>query len=184
MVCTLARASAMALPAALDFVAQVLGFENRKDPVGGALMKKYCKPASITKHADGSETYTWHDVREDYLRIGEYCLQDVEVETDADRTLLHHMPRERRVWELDQLINERGVRLDLDLRQLQLPPIDRVANMHLVPQLKALNLAFNKITRMEGFDALKQLVELNLAENGIVAMENLAALRGLQRLNL
>ena len=76
------------------------------------------------------------------------------------------------------------VRLDLDLRQLQLPPIDRVTNLQLVPQLKALNLAFNAISRMEGFDALQQLVELNLAENSITEIENLTSLRGLQRLNL
>lgn len=115
MVCTLARASTITLPAGLDYIAQVMGFENRKDPVGYKLMMKHAKPASRTKHPDGSETYTWHSDREERRVIGAYCQQDVVVELDVDRTVLQHAARERRVWELDQRINDRGVRLDLPL---------------------------------------------------------------------
>lgn len=76
------------------------------------------------------------------------------------------------------------VRLDLDLRQHDLAPIKDITNLGaLVPNVKLLNLAFNSISKMDGFDATKHLVELNLAENRIQTM-NLSSLRGLQRLNL
>jgi len=115
MVCTMARASALSLPAGLDYIAQVMGFEFRKDAVGGKLMMKYARPASTITNEDGRVEYTWHRDRKEMLRIGAYCLQDVSVEAEGDAFLMQHATRERRVWELDQTINDRGVRLDIAL---------------------------------------------------------------------
>jgi len=115
MVCTMARAAALALPGGLDYIARVMGAESRKDDVGGKLMMKFAKPLTRTMGEDGRETYTFYRDREDMLKVGDYCLQDVEVETEIDRLLLQHKPRERSVWLLDQKINDRGVKLDLEL---------------------------------------------------------------------
>lgn len=115
MICTLARANALALPAGLDYVAQVMGVENRKDAVGSKLMRKWAAPASVIKDETGHVAYTWHSDLEELERICAYCDQDVVVETDIDRVVLQHNARERKVWELDQAINDRGVRLDLVL---------------------------------------------------------------------
>jgi DNA polymerase len=60
-------------------------------------------------------TYTWRDDRSEFERIGDYCKQDVATECAIDEMLLQHTPRERRVWELDQIINDRGVKLNLPL---------------------------------------------------------------------
>ena len=137
MICTMARASALALPGGLDYVAQVMGAEVRKDAVGGKLMMKFAKPEFSEPWPDdydrASEDYAtgnfwgkppeayegprYHFYRNlpDMERVGDYCLQDVEVETNIDNLLPQHQPRERRVWALDQLINDRGVRLDRPL---------------------------------------------------------------------
>ena len=76
------------------------------------------------------------------------------------------------------------VRLDLDLRQQQLPPIQFLTNLQKTPNLKLLNLGHNVMTSIHGFEGLHHLVELNLAENKLCTLENLSSLCGLQRLNL
>lgn len=64
------------------------------------------------------------------------------------------------------------------------PKIRKIESLHLVANLRQLNLGYNAITRIEGLSALSQLVELNLAENAIRKIENLDGLKSLERLNL
>ncbi len=47
MVCTMARAATINLPGALDYIAQVMGVQQRKDSEGQKLMLKYCRPAAV-----------------------------------------------------------------------------------------------------------------------------------------
>lgn len=57
--------------------------------------------------------YSYHLTESDFCRLCEYCMQDVNVEVPLDRALPQLPPEERRVWELDQAINDRGVEVDL-----------------------------------------------------------------------
>ena len=43
-----------------------------------------------------------------------YCKQDVEVERQAEKRMLMLTPKERKLWLLDQVINERGILIDIN----------------------------------------------------------------------
>lgn len=71
-------------------------------------MMKMARPRRFNE--DGS--ITWWDAPEDIQRNLDYCATDVLVETEADGMVPPLTERERAVWELDQVINERGVMID------------------------------------------------------------------------
>lgn len=106
--CTMSRAAAVAHPQALEKLGVALGTAFEKDMKGNRLMLKMAKPRR--HNADGS--VTWWDDPADVDRVMEYCRQDVEVETQVDKMLPPLTAHERKVWEFDQLINERGVPID------------------------------------------------------------------------
>jgi len=108
--CTMSRAAAIAHPQGLDMLAKALKAPLGKDQEGYKLMMKMAKPRRFNE--DG--TITWWDAPEDIDRNLQYCGRDVEVETQADNMLPPLSPQERRVWEFDQLINERGVPIDME----------------------------------------------------------------------
>lgn len=107
--CTMARGLALALPASLDQLGRALKMPMDKDKEGHALMMRMCKPRRID--ADG--TVVWWDDEERLQRLGDYCERDVEVETLIDGGIPQLSDDERRVWELDQRINDRGVMIDV-----------------------------------------------------------------------
>lgn len=106
---TMARALVMALPASLDQVTEVLGLRHKKDDAGSRLMKQMAKPAPA---ALKKGVVKWYDDAERLERLRVYCVADVEAERELDRVLPVLSPLERRVWELDQRINQRGVAID------------------------------------------------------------------------
>lgn len=110
--CTMARAAAVALPQKLDMLGPVLGTHHVKDKAGHALMLKMCKPTGFTEA--GREIYG-HDTAENREALGLYCEDDVLTECDADNKLPVLSDMERRVWELDQRINDRGIKIDLTM---------------------------------------------------------------------
>ncbi|MFN3612666.1 DNA polymerase, partial [Tepidimonas sp.] len=59
--------------------------------------------------------YIWWDAPDMIDRLMSYCDQDVRTECDADAKLPQLTDYEQYVWAFDQVINERGVRLDLPL---------------------------------------------------------------------
>lgn len=60
------------------------------------------------------ELVRWKDDKDSLIRLGEYCIQDVDAE-HALSTRLHDIPeREQKVWVLDQKINGRGLPVDLE----------------------------------------------------------------------
>lgn len=141
--CTMAGALAMSLPASLDMLAPAVGIEQGKDNVGHRIMKQVAKPRKVI-YADGWSDIPWTAVRvqemdddgwevyetpqgqmvakirwwniEDKLeKLYAYCLQDTEVERNADNRLRPLKDTELKLWHLDQKINRRGVKVDLEL---------------------------------------------------------------------
>lgn len=106
--CTMARALALALPAGLDNLAIALKLRFQKDKEGYNLMLRMCRPRSM----DG-DTPIWWDDQEKIQRLGEYCDVDVLTECDADAALPQLNSFEKKLWQLDQTINDRGVMLDV-----------------------------------------------------------------------
>lgn len=109
--CTMAQASAMGLPRALGQAAAVLGVEEQKDKTGAALMLRMARPRKV--NADGS--YTWWNTKDKIEQLIQYCRQDVRTELSVAETLNAMPDAERRLYQLDQRINDRGVALDVDL---------------------------------------------------------------------
>ena len=99
---TAGLASAMALPRALGACAIALGMpENKlKDKRGYYLINKLSKPNKLNKDKTLLE------------EMYNYCIQDVITEQAIAKKLYKLNPTERKIWELDQIINIRGVKVD------------------------------------------------------------------------
>ena len=110
-VCTAAEARAMALPGSLEVAAQVLGVQEQKDKAGSNLMLRMARPRSI--EPDG--TLIWWDIPDRINRLLEYCKQDVRTEVAIAQAIRRLTDTERQVFNLDQRINDRGVKLDIKL---------------------------------------------------------------------
>lgn len=109
--CTQAQAVSQGYPAALDRCADALGLEVGKDQDGRKLMLQMCKPR--LRNTDG--TCLWWDETEKLDRLGRYCVRDTEVERTIGSRLRPVSDRERAIYVVDQIINERGYAIDFEL---------------------------------------------------------------------
>ena len=109
--CTMAEASAMALPRSLDACARVLGVAPKKDEDGYGLMMRMTRPRAVRD--DG--TVVWWTDLDKLERLYAYCMQDVRVERAISKVVRRLSPAEREIYLLDQRINDRGVRIDRSL---------------------------------------------------------------------
>jgi DNA polymerase len=111
---TAAEAAAMGLPRSLEEVGRVLGLEVQKDIEGHALMMRMCRPRRIIETENGP-IYTWWEDPERIARLATYCAVDVQVAREVFLRIRPMPDDERRVWRLDQEINQRGVKIDVAL---------------------------------------------------------------------
>lgn len=108
---TAALARAWGLPASLKDFALAVGAEE-KDEAGTRLINLFSKPNRK------GERVTKEERPDDWAAFGAYCDQDVETMRDAAKMLGRDFPRgERAVYEADQRINDRGVRVDTALAE-------------------------------------------------------------------
>lgn len=117
--CTMVHALTLGLPGSLDQVAKVMFKEQDKQKMseGKALIRYFCVPCKPTKANGGRFRNYPDDAPDKWATFKSYCAQDVEVERNI-RNKLARFPitdSERRLWVLDQTINDRGVRVDMDL---------------------------------------------------------------------
>lgn len=108
MVCTMAMAYAMGLPGSLERVAAALGVEHQKDKEGARLMMSMTKPKAVLPNGD----IVWRESPEDMARLSKYCAKDVEVERAIGKRMLQLSPYEKKIWILDQKINDLGITVD------------------------------------------------------------------------
>lgn len=108
--CTMVRAYAAGLPGSLEKCAAALGVKERKDQAGGRLTLQLAKPKSIDPVTNN---VTWWEDEERMERLYAYCLQDVRVEREVANRIPHLSPYERKVWLLDQKINDTGIMVDI-----------------------------------------------------------------------
>lgn len=110
--CTAVKAAANGLPRALDDGAKALG-TKRKDEGGRPSMLQLSKPRKPTK-ADPSTRWTFENAPEKWVAMLVYNVDDVLAERELDEALPDIDANEQRLYELDQKINERGWKVDLD----------------------------------------------------------------------
>lgn len=104
---TMASCAMKVIPQQLEQALKVLHIPAEKDMEGSRLTIGLSKPNRKTGMLDRSP--------DTLARVGEYCEQDVLTEGLLHKRIGWLSPSERRVWLLDQEINERGVMLDMGL---------------------------------------------------------------------
>jgi DNA polymerase len=110
--CTAAKAAAHGLPRALGNAATTLG-TYPKNEEGVNAMRACTKPRKPTK-GNPDTRWTPRNAPDKFLVMWTYCVDDVLAERDLDIHIPDLTPYERRVWGLDQRINDRGVRIDVE----------------------------------------------------------------------
>lgn len=170
---TAALARTWGLPASLKDFARAVGAEE-KDEAGTRLINLFSKP-----NRKGGRV-TKEERPDDWAAFGAYCDQDVETMRDAAKRLGRDFPRgERAVYEVDQRINDRGVRVDIELaraaeccfkdnRAEALKEIEKIAgvdNGNSVAQLRAWLKGRGVDTEDLRKDTVKELLEGELPDD-------------------
>jgi DNA polymerase len=105
--CTMSKACASGIPKALGKAATALDLEVEKDMAGRQIMLRMCKPLK----KGGNE---YDDSLQSHKVLQEYCKKDVIVERELDKALPDLSAIEQEIYFYDQLINTRGVRVDME----------------------------------------------------------------------
>lgn len=117
--CTMIKCLTMGLPGNLAGAGMALGLpeDKLKDPQGKALIQYFSKPCKPTR-VNGQRTRNMpeHDPDKWKLYI-EYNRQDVvtEMEIDSKLSIYKTTETEQELWNLDQTMNDRGVRIAVDM---------------------------------------------------------------------
>jgi DNA polymerase len=115
--CTAARSRYYGIRASLEGSASDLEVVNQKDARGKEFITNFCKPRKYKgPKKDGIVKDLWYEPHQN--RAGwqaglEYCVIDGMAEADIDALLPDLPPFEQAAWEWDEIINRRGVPVDL-----------------------------------------------------------------------
>ena len=112
-VCTAAKAASHSLPRALGDACKVLKTAHQKDENGKPDMLRLSKPRNPSK-LNPSTRWLPDDVPEKFYNLYTYCVDDVYAERDLDQVVPDLGKSEQRLFLLDQKINDRGWRVDLE----------------------------------------------------------------------
>lgn len=128
---TMILAAMNGLPQSLDAAGAALRLQDQKIKEGTSLISYFCKPCKPTISNGGRTRNLPCHAPDKWERFKTYCARDVEVEREIFRRLsvvAAYVPDwERRVFELDSRINDRGVLVDLDFVESAMA-VDRAFN--------------------------------------------------------
>lgn len=115
--CTMVKASMLGLPLSLDAASRALKLEQSKDSAGKALIRYFsmpCKPTKTNGMRVRNTAYSSPEALKKWQQFKEYCKNDVVVEKAIrDKISFFTIPEtEKKLWQLDQKINDNGVLLD------------------------------------------------------------------------
>ena len=158
--CSMVWAATMGLPLSLEGVGAVLGLEKQKLTEGKALIKYFCQPCLPTK-ANGQRTRNrpFH-APDKWELFKRYNARDVEAEMGIQQKL-SKFPVPPQVWEeydIDQEINDRGVRIDMKLVE-QAIQMDARSRQELTDAMK-------RMTALENPNSVQQMKQW-LSDNGV-----------------
>ena len=158
--CSMVWAATMGLPLSLEGVGAVLGLEKQKLTEGKELIKYFCQPCLPTK-ANGQRTRNrpFH-APDKWELFKRYNARDVEAEMGIQQKL-SKFPVPTQVWEeydIDQEINDRGVRIDMELVE-QAIQMDARSRQELTDAMK-------RMTALENPNSVQQMKQW-LSDNGV-----------------
>lgn len=158
--CSMIWAATMGLPLSLEGVGTVLGLEKQKLTEGKDLIKYFCQPCAATKSNGGRTRNKPFHAPDKWEAFKRYNIRDVETEMGIQKKL-HKFPVPDSVWEeyhIDQEINDRGVRLDMELVH-QAIEMDSRSREELTAVMK-------DITALENPNSVQQMKQW-LSDNGV-----------------
>lgn len=115
--CSAVLSAIAGYPMSLDEASKALGTSEKKDSEGKALIRYFCIPCKPTKANGGRTRNLPHHAPEKWAKFIEYCKQDVSTEQAiCDALSWVELPEvEHKLWCLDQRINKRGWKVDIEL---------------------------------------------------------------------
>lgn len=158
--CSMVWAATLGLPLSLKGVGAVLKLDDQKMDEGKALIKYFSVPCAPTKSNGGRTRNLPSDDPEKWSVFKAYNKRDVEVEMAIQQRLANY-PVPNSVWEeyhIDQEINDRGVRLDMDLVKEAIEMDTR--------SRKELTAAMKEITDLDNPNSVQQMKQW-LSDNGL-----------------
>ena len=158
--CSMVWAATMGLPLSLEGVGAVLGLEKQKLTEGKELIKFFCQPCAPTKtNGQRTRNLPFH-APDKWDAFKRYNLRDVETEMGIQQRLAK-FPVPDQVWEeyhIDQEINDRGVRLDMELVRSAIDMDTRSRH--------ELTTAMKRMTALENPNSVQQMKQW-LSDNGM-----------------
>lgn len=115
--CTMAHAAMCGLPGSLSKVAEVLKLKEQKMKAGKELIKFFSCPCKPTKSNGGrTRNYPYHDMDRWRLFV-EYNRQDVATEMEVANYCEQYpiCDFEKKIYAVDQVINDYGIKLDMSM---------------------------------------------------------------------
>ena len=158
--CSCVWAATMGLPLSLEGVGAVLGLEKQKITEGKDLIKYFCQPCAATKSNGGRTRNLPFHAPDKWEAFKRYNIRDVETEIGIQQNL-HKFQVPDSVWEeyhIDQEINDRGVRLDMELVHQAIEMDSR--------SREELTAAMKNITDLENPNSVQQMKQW-LSVNGV-----------------
>lgn len=158
--CSMIWAATLGLPLSLKGVGAVLKLDDQKMDEGKALIKYFSVPCAPTKSNGGRTRNLPSDDPEKWSVFKAYNRRDVEVEMAIQQRLANY-PVPDSVWDeyhIDQEINDRGVRLDMDLVKEAIEMDTR--------SRKELTAAMKDITDLDNPNSVQQMKQW-LSDNGL-----------------
>lgn len=109
--CAMAKSRQQSYPGSLEEAAPAIGSPELKDPAGKKLIDKLTVPRKPTIK-DPSRRFTPESAPLDFEALYRYGEQDIVTEFNASIRVPDLSPRELRIWQMDQRVNDRGMYMD------------------------------------------------------------------------
>ena len=158
--CTMVWSATLGLPLSLEGAGAVLGLEKQKLQEGKNLIKYFCVPCAATKANGGRRRNLPQHDTEKWELFKAYNKRDVETEICIQEKL-SKFPVSDTEWDnyrLDQIINDRGITLDMDF-------VKQAICCDVVTKTRLRSLMQN-LTNLENPNSVQQMKEW-LADNGL-----------------
>lgn len=160
--CSMIWSAYLGLPLSLEKVGQVLGLDKQKLSQGKDLIRYFCVPCKPTKgNQERTRNHFYHDIVK-WEQFKRYNVRDVDTEK-AIQNKLFKFPVPDFIWEeyqLDQLINDKGIQVDLNFVEKAIQ-LDENVRYQLLNKMQ-------EMTHLENPNSVKQLKDW-LAEKNVQA---------------